>query len=268
VNRRKLQAWLLLLLWSCFLPASWVYGAQQADKREVVKQATLSYYNLRRFGFSGFKVKVQPNWPVVAPLMHRPEDMRVLNGLSVSLAMSDAGKVSIQHETKIPPPNAEAEQFINSVFIGMDSLLPIVFATWNSFMVRNPFPDINGDYDLSDSGAEYLLTRKATSSDLTIHMTKDLIITERQRSMPEGKFLVRPQFTKTARGNLLTGYFENNLWANGENMELDVRIQYTEVNGMQLPQRIRFTLDPHGHRPVEVEWIFSDYELSPVVQAR
>jgi hypothetical protein len=87
-------------------------------------------------------------------------------------------------------------------------------------------------------------------------MADDISIKEWNLSAPTVKRTVKPQFQKTADGLLLTDYkqiFEP--VGDGIKTTLDFHIQYQDLNGMKVPEKVRLS-GMHGSEPVEAELTF------------
>jgi hypothetical protein len=259
--RKKAFALLpLVLMWGGAVSVP-LAGAQ-TDKREIIRQARHSYYSLRGLGLSEFQVKVQPNWGMMLKGVESNTDsMRMLNGLRFSMLLGPDGKVKVDHEATIPPSNPQAEEGVKQIFSGMEQMLSGLFATWNLFMLESPFPPAESQYELNEQAAVYVLTYKEGSADITTTMTRDLAITEIKVSSPDFTSLVKPRFVKTEKGNVLRGYGASYTPTTGPGkVEMNVQIDYSEISGMQLPQKVHFSSTYDGN-PNETELIFSDYKV-------
>jgi hypothetical protein len=262
VKRRKLTAWLCILFYCCCLSGGVVPAAGQGDKRALVRQATQSYYNLRRLGFSGFQAKVQPNWSVVVKgIESNAEAMRLLNGLKFSMSLSGSGDVKTNHEVAIAAPNPQVEAGFKQIFGGIEQVLTGFFATWNLFMLNSPLPGVDGEYQLQDLANEYVLTYKDGASDVITRMARDFSITELEVSSPQFKSSVKPKFTKSEKGYVLTRYVGHYVPTSGPgNVELNIRIDYLETKGLRLPQKI-YADSVYDGEPNQMELILSDYQM-------
>ena len=70
-------------------------------------------------------------------------------------------------------------------------------------------------------------------------MGKDLIISEVKVTSAEFSSSVRPQFIRTARGLVLSGYAGDYKPTSGPGVvKLDVKMEHQTVNGLQLPVRL------------------------------
>ena len=261
ILRLNLKATALLFPVLCCALAAPV-AQSQTNKVEVLKEATQSYYGLRKSGLIEFQARVTPTWEVaVKNIESNPEALKLLNGLKFTMLLGADDAVTVNHEVTIPAPNAKAEEGFKQIFSGLEQMLSGFFMTWNLFMLNNPFPSADREYQVKDLGNTYLLTYKETDADVAITMTKSFSITELKVVTPEFSSSIMPQLTKTEKGYVLSGYAANYLPAKGPGkVELNIQLDYQDVNGLKLPQRLRAHSVLDG-QPTETELIFSDYRV-------
>jgi hypothetical protein len=251
----------LLILVSFCCPVE-LAAQRQINKTEIIKQAGQSYYGLRKAGLLEFQARVTPTWEVsVKGIESHPEALKLLKGLKFSMTLTTDDRVNVSYEASTPAPNATVEAGFKQIFSGVEKLLSGFFDSWNLFMLNSPLPQADREYELKDLGSTYLLTYRETDADVTITMTKDFSITELKVISPRFKSSILPQFTKTEGGFVLTGYSANYVPIEGPGkVELNLQIDYQNVNGLKLPRTIRVhsTLDAE---PNETELTFGDYQV-------
>lgn len=262
-TRRRLSAGVLCLIvtWSGTLAVPAMAGIAQVNKREIVKQATQASYSLRQLGLLEFKANMQPNWTLTAKsFAPNPAAMRMLNALLFSVSLGPDGSVKVEHSSSLPIPS-DQEESIKQVYVGMDEIVSGFFATWNSFMLTSPFPAVDSEYQLQDLGTAYLLTYKESGTDVAITMNKNFSITELKVVTPEFNASIRPEFTKTEKGFVLIGYSADYVPTKGPGkVGLKMDIDYQDVNGFRLPQKLR-AHSVYDGQPTETELIFKNYEV-------
>lgn len=253
---------LLILLSFCFPPAHLAQAQSQSNNGEVIRQASASYYGLRKHGLTEFQARVTPTWEVtVKDVASNPEALKVLRSLKSTILFKADNDVKVTHDVGIKAPNAEVEEGFKQIFDGIEKMLDGFFTTWTMFMFDSPFPPPDGDFQLKDFGSTYLLTYKETDADVAFTMTKDFSITELKVVSPTFSSSISPQLIKTEKGFILTGYTANYVPAKGPGkVELNIQIDNQDVNGLKLPQRLRVhsVLDGEAY---ETELVFSEYQV-------
>jgi hypothetical protein len=252
----------VVLLSFCCLIAPAARGQSQTNKAEISKQASRSYYGVRKYGLMEFQARVTPTWEVaVKGIESNPEALKLLRGLRFTMSFGADDKVKLNHEATMPAPNATVETGFKQLFDGVEQMVSGFFATWDLFMLTSPFPQPDAEYELKDLGSTYLLTYKEADADIAFTMTKDFSITEFKVVTPEFSSLILPKFTKTAGGYVLIGYSATYEPAKGPGkVALDLQIDYEDVSGLKLPHRIRVHSVLDGE-PTESELIFSEYQV-------
>jgi len=240
--------------------------AYAVDKKEVVKQARGAYYNLRAQGLVEFQCSVAPNWEAMLAGQRQSnpagadEAMKVLKQLQFTLFLGPDGAAKVTHNT-FPATNDQMAKGLDQIFSGMEQMLTGFFQTWSPFLLYSPFPEIDGDYRLEEQGPHWGLFYKDGSAGIVTIMNKEFAISELKVTTAEFVSVIRPQFTRIAKGLLLSGYqadYQGKLPA--EATKLQVQIRYQEVNGLSVPQKLNIN-GSYGGSPFEQEITFTNCQV-------
>jgi hypothetical protein len=225
----------------------------QTSDRETIRKARDSYYSLKRLGFSGFQSSIQQNWEVMLAEDIKKDPaaaqagLKLLNGLHFAMTMDQDGQVSVTHRADLAPTNNQVAAGFDQIYSGMEQALSGFFATWNRFMLTSPLPALDSDYQLQDAGGQFLLTYKDGAASVSTTMTKDLRITEIKAVSSDSTSSIRPRFINTKKGFLLSGYAGVYVPSNGPGkVDLDTEVEYQEVNGLQIPRKLRIASSLDG----------------------
>jgi len=254
---------IVILTFGLFIPQ--VFAGTVNDDKEVIRKARLAYYNLRTLGLVGFRANLQPNWELaVKNITTDPARLKMLNGLHFSMSLDEQGAVKVNHSSDAGPPTEEMQNSFNQIYEGMDEMVSGFFATWRLFILESPFPAPESDYQLKDLGNQYVLTYKEGSAAVSTTLTKEFAISELKVSTPAFNSLIKPQFLKTPKGYLVTGYEATYDPTTGPGkVKLNLQMDYQEVRGLNLPRKVHMS-GLYDANPVEAELLFSEY----VVNAR
>ena len=263
---RKTLAGVILL--ACIAAAPTVPGANQTDKKEIIRQARLASYSLRRLGLLDLSANIKPNWESVlqeqikADPSRAEAGLKLLAGLHFAINLDQDGKVTVTHHADEAAPNERTAAGFKQIFDEMDRAVSGFFALWSPFMLTSDFPEVEGDYRLEDLGDHYRLSYKETAVSVVTEMTRDFLITNSIISAPEFRCSIKPQFTKTSQGFVLSGCESNYIPTSGagRTTHLKVRIDYQEVSGLQLPGKLNVDGDFDG-TAFAIELAFADYKL-------
>jgi len=237
--------------------------AGQTSNRDVINKARDSYYSLKRLGLIEFRANIRPNWELMLKgESTSPEAMKLLNGLHFSILFDEGGKVIVNHQSDFPPPNEAVAKGYKDIFEGVDNAIYGFFDTWNLFMFESPFPEPDSTFELEDLGVHYLLKYAEPKNKVATTFGKDFYIKEIQVSGESFSGAIKPEFRKTEHGHIIVAYQGSYLAAAGNRRsDLQVTIQYNEVNGLQVPLKVNVEGTYNGG-PVNMEIIFSDYKIS------
>ena len=237
------------------------------NSAQIVEQARRAYYSLRAVGLDEFQSTVKPNWEVVLrdEIKTSPDNaqaaLKLLNGLHFSMLLDKDGKVTMSHHADVEPQTDKQREGFDQIYSGMDQAVSGFFSTWSMFMLNTPFPSAETEYQLEDLGRQYRLTYKDGSADVVTLMSKDLIITEVKVTSAEFTSSVRPQFTRTAKGLVLSGYTADYQPTSGPGVvKLDVKMEHQPVSGLQLPVSLTADSVLDG-APTHIELAFSQHQV-------
>lgn len=243
----------LLLILSVLTPS--VYpNDQTTTNQNVISQARGAYYSLTRKGFKGFAATVEPNWEVILAETATPANLKIFRDVRFSLVVDANGAATVTHAVGPNASRPDLQPTVNRIHNHVQSLVTGFFNTWRSFAVGSPLPET--EHQIKIAGKEYLASYTMQSADVTVTMAADFSVRELIIATPVRKQTVKPQFQKTADGFLLTDYkhiFEP--VGEGIKTSLDFHIDYQDVNGMKLPQKIRIN-GVRGSEPVAAELVF------------
>ena len=227
-----------------------------ATQQDLVSKARSEYYSLAKKGFKGFTATIEPNWEVILAQTATPANLKIFRDVRFSMVVDANGAITVTHELGPNATKPDLQPTINRIHVDVQRLVTGFFNTWRIFVVSSPFPEIENQIKVEQSRKQYRLSYSTQSGEVTITTTGDLLIKEWNLSGPTVKRTVKPQFQKTADGYLLTGYqgvFEP--IGEGIKTTLDFHIDYQDLNGMKVPQKVRFN-GMHGSEPVEAELVF------------
>lgn len=232
-------------------------GEQTASsQQDVLGQARTAYYSLAKKGFKGFTATVEPNWEVILAQTATPANLKIFRDVRFTMMVDANGSIAVTHELGPNATKPDLQPTINRIHFDVQRLVTGFFNTWRIFVVSSPFPETENQIKIDKAGKQYRVSYTTQSGEVTITTTADLLIKEWNLSGPTVKRTVKPQFQKTADGYLLTGYQGiSEPIGQGIKTTLDFHIEYQDLNGMKVPQKVRFT-GMHGSEPVEAELVF------------
>ena len=258
-NSGLARCFFLLLAVVMLAPAT---PAQNFDKKAVIKQARQAYYSLKDQGLADFQCGLTPNWRSL--LNEQKLDAETVNRASAlldkihfSMTLPAAGNAQVTHN-EVSADNPQAAEGLKQIYSGMEQMTTGFFQTWSAFSMTPALPEIAGDYQLEKTGNEYRLTYKDGAADIVTMFDQNFAITYLKTTAPEFDSTMRPKFMKTPKGLLLSGYSATYAGKSAaDTTELQVAIDYQEVDTLQLPQRLDLK-GSYGGSPFHVEVTFAE----------
>jgi hypothetical protein len=256
-----------LLLLCCSLLPYIALGQAVANKQALLSQARNAYYNLRTEGLSSFECSVTPNWELLLKkeVEQNPEGaaaaIKTLNQLQFTLTMSPDGTVKLTHN-ELEGQNKQMADALQQIYGGMEQMASGFFDTWKLFMLSPPFPEVSSDYQLVAAGPQYQLMYRDGIADVVTTMARDLSIKDMKITTPQFDSTIQPSFNKTPKGYVLSAYQASYQSQKPEEAtKLDIKISYSEVEGLQMLQKLNLS-GSYGGSPFEVELGFSDCKVT------
>jgi hypothetical protein len=236
--------------------------ARAVDKKEIIQKAHDAYYSLKANGLVEFQCNMSPNWAALLQDTRKTDPagadraIQTLSQLVFTVSLGTSGSAKVTHTT-VTPANAEMAKGLDQIYGGMEQMVSGFFDTWSPFMVTSPLPEADSNYQLEEQPSQWNLSYKEGSAEVATTMGKDLAIRALKVTSADFNSTLQPQFTRSPKGFLLTGYQAEYYGKSAsETTKLNVRIGYQEVNGLQLPQKL--SLDgSYGGSPFQIDVTFS-----------
>jgi hypothetical protein len=256
---------------------SYASGADRPDELAIVKQARQAQYSLAAQGLTGFQSGVQINWRLALQdqLAANPAageaTLKYLNGIHFRVSLGSDGVVQVTHHTVIEPGNQKMAEYCNQISSGMEEGLTAFFHVWQAYMVYGvfpnvDFPDVDSDYQLRELNGEYHLSYKShkpVEVAIAITMSKDFVIHQVTAENQTLESVLKPAFTPSRQGFLLTGYDDTRRELSGKDtVRLRTQIDYHQVNGFALPHKVSRCGSYNGEPAGCGEWTFTDYRVT------
>ena len=218
------------------------------------------YYNLRRQSFNGFQATIEPNWEVILADTATEENLKVFRAVHFFMTVDARGAVTLRHEVD-EKQRTKVKPYLSQIHDDVQRLLAGFFRTWSFFMIDSAFPETQ--IKLERVGAQHIVSYTFRSDQVVLNMSPDFVLTEGRFSGPTSRRVINPIFQMTSEGFVLTGYqtvFEP--VAAGVRSTLETRVEYQDVTGMKLPNKIHIK-GMYGSEPIEAELRFTQYVLPP-----
>ena len=254
----------MLMLTGCavMLLALGAYGFQQPAKLEVLKKARASYYSLKSEGMSGFRCDMTPNWASLLEEQRKAEPAAIdaaiarLNQLHFSVDVGADGAAKVVHN-EIAADNDQMAKGLSQIYSGMEQMTTGFFQTWTVFVVTPPLPELTTAFEMQNLPQLYSLSYKDGATDVVTRMGRDFAVSSVTVNATDFASVIKPQFSKTAKGYLMTSYHADYEGTGGKDKtELKVAISYQPVEGLQVPQKLGLQGSYNGS-PFQVEVTFS-----------
>jgi hypothetical protein len=228
----------------CGISVSSALAVDVPNKKEIITKARQSYYNLHDLGLAGFRCDVNPNWDLAVADLKKTDPQRAASALkdfsSLRIAMSlDAQNNVTVTKNELPGADPQWADGRKQSFDGINQMITGFYQTTSEFILGNPFPEANAEYQLEDQAGQYRLAYTDSGVSAVIYMNKDLMMSKLEINSAQFTSTITPQFTKNPKGFLLQGYSATyKAVMSPDEMKLNVQITYQDVGGLQLPQKL------------------------------
>ena len=229
------------LLALCLL--AWAGGAA-ADDRETVEKARLAQYSLQREGLASFQCRLLVDWEFLLA------DLLKADPVTGKSALAELGRIqfSVAYRIGVPakithnsptPSNPEQGKAFQNIYTGMDEMMGGFFQTWSPFMATSSMPPPGNRFTLVERSGQWELSFPEADTTVDIVLDRDFAIRSVTATKPDFRGVVQPQFTRSARGYLLTAFRgETRGKTPGDSAIAEVELDYQDVGGLQLPKKL------------------------------
>ncbi len=184
----------------------------------------------------------------------------MLKATHFTVLLGPDGASTISHESDIAPPSEEVAQRIRQSVDGMEQLLTGFFQTWSVFMFNSLLPEPDSKYHLEDLGEKYALSFSERANQVAVVLNHQLAIEEVKVTSPKFDSTLHPQWSASSNGRVLTGYQAYYKGATSEPVQLSVKVEYREVEGLSLPSTVDAAV-PSPAGSVSIRLVFLDYQV-------
>jgi hypothetical protein len=226
-------------------------GEARADAKETLEAARAAYYSLRREGLASFSCLVTPNWDLLLASRWRTDPAasakayKVFDGITFGVEVTPGQRAKVLHADPPTSPEIDAAA-LKRLTGGLEQTLSGFFDTWAPFVLTSPIPPITAE--VSETRELWSVDYKEGATSVGLAMRKDYTIDASHIVTAQFDSLIQPQFTRLTKGLLLTavqGQYRQ--LPSGAPVSLQMRIEYQEVSGFQLPRRLHvMTHDGHA----------------------
>jgi hypothetical protein len=249
----------IITLLAALTAATQISPAQ--DLSGIPKKVNAALYNLPSHKVDSFSSKISPDWRVIAPAVTAdPEAMKLLNGIHFKVLHDIQGQTKLEHFEDVPMSTQQQKDALDGIVSGMKQVVDGFYTTWDAMMVFRPVVT-DGSAAVTADGSGYLIKWKQGTSDIAVKVGNDMAITELMVTAPEYVSIIQPKFIGSSRGMILSAYKGTYTSKNAaENTNLDVVIDYHEVDGIKLVKRLQMN-GTYGGSPIKTALEFSDEQV-------
>jgi len=240
---------------------------QTRPQQEILRAASHIYYNLPNEGLVEVQCSAVPDWrAILAAEMHAevaPDHpaLKTFSQIHFWLSLDQQGSPKLTHKLDFPITDPQAQEGINQTISGTEQVLSGFSQSVAPFLFTSMLPKPEDKYSYEARGTQHLLSFKEEGSDVVLTLQQDLTVAEAKVVSPQINVTMRPLFSKTPKGFLVTQIESDYRLPNDATAtNIVMKIEYATVQGLQLPSKL--TVDTRAGDAVHKMVIaFADYEV-------
>src|SRR5215475_3228663 len=184
--------------------------AQTKSPQDVLRAAGKVYYNLPNEGLLEFQCAAVPDWQTMLTAeLHTdvPPDhpaVKTLSQIHFWLSLDQQGSPKLSHKMDSPVTDPQAQDGINQTISGVEQVLGGFSQSVAPFLFTSMLPKPDDKYSYEARGNQHFLAFKEDTSDVNLTLRENLTIAEAKVVSPQLDVSMRPQFSKTEKGFLIT----------------------------------------------------------------
>jgi hypothetical protein len=143
---------------------------------------------------------------------------------------------------------------------GVEETVDGFWRTASVFLFTSALPKPESAYQLSEQDGSYLLSYRDGEYDIVTTLDKNYVISEIKVSSAKLSSSLKPRFTKTKAGYLLTAYDADYKQGAADPAHVSVQITYQDVESFQLPSDLVVQTTSEGAKHY-MRLQFADYQI-------
>ena len=223
------------------------------DKKEVIRRAAQSLYNLKARGLLQFSCRVSPDFEatykdIKMDDVGRKQVLPAAKNVQFQVVVGPSGAANVSHIFTEAPATQEIGDRLQKISAGMEQVVSGFFQTWSSLMIKSPFSGSPDDYQLEENSDGYHLIADAANTHVEIVLDRGFTPTSVVVRSSEFDGTVHPHFEKLKDESILRSYEATYKTNGGSAQDLTVKVDYQDVEGLALPRTIEAIMAlPQGH---------------------
>lgn len=240
--------------------------AYTQDKGDFIPTVQGAYYSLPKKGITELQCSVAPDWAAILRQEMKTEvkadnaGLKLLNGVHFWVSVSETGKAKLTHQVDSYPQSPQNMDDLQKAIGGVEETVDGFWRTASVFLFTSALPKPETAYQLSEQDGSYLLSYRDGGYDIVTTLAKDYAISEVKVSSATLSSSLKPRFTKTKAGFLLTAYDADYKQGAADPAHVSVLITYQDVESFQLPSELVVQTTSEGAMH-NMRLHFADYQI-------
>lgn len=215
-------------------------SSETAELDALLAKANSLYYSYARDGVTGFDCEVKPDW---AQLFSSTTDSRIglMNAVTIRLHVRTDGSTKMDW---IDPPNPnDPNGVLGSMHPAMDQTLTGFVQFWKPFINSEVIPANSQGMVVHKSADGIVIHGEDKEVKLDEQLDNSLLLKHYDVTMTNQVVKFEPSYTLTGKGLIVTYFlaYIGPIDATPQQIkEMHVNIDYQDVQGVMVPQKVRF----------------------------
>ena len=209
--------------------------ARTQDRSDFIRTAQSAYYSLPKKGITELQCSLAPDWAAILRQEMKTEvkpdnaGLKLLNRVRFWVSVSETGKAKLRHQVDRYPQSPRDMDDLQKAIGGVEETVDGFWRTASVFLFTSALPKPETAYQLSEQDSSYLLSYRDGGYDIVTTLAKDYAISEVKVSSATLSSSLKPRFTKTEAGFLLTAYDADYKQGAAAPAHVSVQITYQDV---------------------------------------
>jgi len=226
--------------------------AYTQDKGDFIRAVQGAYYSLPKKGITELQCSFAPDWAAILGQETKTEvksdnaGLKLLNGVHFWVSVSETGKAKLTHQVDRYPQSPPNMDDFQKAIGGVEETVDGFWRTASVFLFTSALPKPETAYQLSEQDGSYLISYRDGEYDIVTTLAKDYAISEIKVSSATLSSSLKPRFTKTKAGLLLTAYDADYKQGAADPAHVSVQITYQDVESFQVPLDLVLQITSEG----------------------
>lgn len=211
------------------------------EAKDILQKAQKAYDSLSGDGLNQLQCQVIPDVDSMFKDIKTDDGglqlLPLLKQVKFRVVIGSAGTSTVSHDSAVAPPTEYVAARLRQAIAGIEQMVTGFLQTWTGFAIKPALLTPDDTTRVERVGNKYRISTTSGTTEVIVTMSADSVIQELKVKSPQFDGTVRPSFTATKHGLVLSGY-ESSYKAEQAAGDLTMTLTTQELDGLPIPKTV------------------------------